>query len=84
MFKVDDLVTIIVDHPSGIECEDVLNEVGIITEIVNENGRTDILVHTLTNSNDFGWVFGPEELRLATDEEVREKLQYELRKYHAI
>lgn len=83
-WKVDDLVTIKADHPPGVESVDVKGEVGIVSEVVIANGRTDVLVHTLTNSNDYGWVFAPEDLDYATVKEIKEKLTYELRKYHAI
>ena len=84
MFKVDDLVTVIVDHPSGVESADVKGEVGIVTEINEFPEEKTYLIHTLTDAHDYGWCFGEDEIRLANNKEIKEKLQYELRKYHAI
>lgn len=83
MFKVDDIVVVTVDSPAGVEV-DVKGDIGIITEVTEIQGEKEYLVHTTFSSHEYGFVYVENEIRLATDEEVRKKLTESLRAYHAI
>ena len=70
---IGDIVAVIVNHPDGIMV-DVQGNVGLITEVrEREDKEFDYMVHTI--SSDF--VYGGDQIRKATNTEVREAL-YEI------
>ena len=71
-FKLGDIVIVIVDHPDG-SSEDVFGTIGIISEI--ERNNTDFTVRN--RSSDY--VYGADQIRLATDKECRLALENILR-----
>lgn len=73
--SIGSIVTILVDYPAGMD-EDARNyvkgETGIITEY--DEDYDDYAVKFLPQS--FHWWFSKDEMRLATNEEIAEKLRY--------
>ena len=59
---VGDLVTILCETPSGVTTK-VKGKVGIITEVFDD--------YTVQFINGDVWLFSSDEIRLATDEEIR-------------
>ena len=66
--KVGDIVTITVQYPYLVINENVFGEVGIIADI--ENGYLEVK----TDSRDGYW-YTKDEIRLATETEIKEKLR---------
>lgn len=68
LFRRGDIVVVTVEHPDGVKTVTKGN-IGIITEIESEFG-SDYTVHTWSSD----YVYGEDQLRLATQEEKNRKL----------
>jgi len=75
MFKVNDIVTIVTDNPSGVDV-DVNGHVGIITEIYESKSKSKEISYCV-KENPWGYEFyyDAKEIRYATEKEIRGKVK---------
>ena len=73
MFKVNDIVTIVTDNPSGVDVN-VNGHVGIVTEIYESNSNE---ISYCVKETPWGYEFyyDATELRYASEKEIKEKVK---------
>lgn len=76
MFKVNDIVTVLVENPSGVDRK-TKGTVGIVTEIYRaiRNGKEEIDFCVKESKWGYEFYYAANELRLATETEIREKVK---------
>lgn len=80
--KIGDIVTIIVDNPSGVDEEyPVKNETGVIVDFDETSEQWQIATGEPETD---GWWFTEDELRPTTAEEIEARLRYILMKREVI
>lgn len=77
MFEENDIVVITVDHPEGADNTPSKNEIGIVTGLSTHSDEIFYKVAWRSGFNLF--LFTEEELRYATDQEIRKALLKELK-----
>ena len=65
-FKMDDVVVVTVNNPSGCNDSKTLGDIGMITEVCTDDG-----VYYQVHTGDSGFYYSDAELRMATPNEVR-------------
>lgn len=74
MFKVNDIVVITTDSPSGVDIN-VNGHVGIIMEIYESKSSKEISYCVKETPWGYEFYYGATELRYATEKETREKVK---------
>lgn len=64
--EIGDIVTVIVNHPDGIETI-TEGDIGFITKIENVTGEEDYTVKTINSD----YLYGVNQIRLATEDEIK-------------
>lgn len=72
MLEEGTIVVITAKHPAGIPTINVEGEIGLITRIDKDNVRNEYNYSVATRTN--SWVYGEDEIREATDEEIKNEL----------
>ena len=76
MFEENDIVVITVDHPKGVDNTPSKNEIGIV---IGLSTHSDEIFYKVAWRNSNLFLFTEEELRYATDQEIRKALLRELK-----
>lgn len=71
LFEIGQIVTVKVKHPRGAIGFETEGQLGVVAEKDNTTTETFYRVHT---ENDTSFLYSSEEIRLANNSEVRDKL----------
>ena len=72
MLEEGTVVVITAKHPAGCPTINVEGEIGLITRIYKADVRNEYDYYVATRTN--LWVYGEDEIREATDEEIKNEL----------
>ena len=70
-YALDDIVVVTVEHPAGCDNEYTLGDVGMITEVCNDDRTEYCKVHTGSSA----FYYSAEKLRFATTDEMRSMIK---------